>query len=78
MAPFEELYERGCRSTIGLFEAGNLKPLAVDFGKDAKYKVKIIQAKHLYTQSRQKNYAYNKMKDIEFQRAKIFFLVNNN
>ncbi|WMV13709.1 hypothetical protein MTR67_007094 [Solanum verrucosum] len=38
MAPFEAPYEKGCRSTIGWFEAGDVKPLGVDLVKDAKDK----------------------------------------
>ncbi|WMV41074.1 hypothetical protein MTR67_034459 [Solanum verrucosum] len=35
MAPFEELYGRGCRSPIRWFEAGDEKSLGVDLVKDA-------------------------------------------
>ncbi|WMV08074.1 hypothetical protein MTR67_001459 [Solanum verrucosum] len=35
MAPFEAFYEKGCRSPIGWFEAGDVKPLGVDLVKDA-------------------------------------------
>lgn len=30
VAPFETVYERGCRSPIGWFETGNMKPLGID------------------------------------------------
>ncbi|WMV42384.1 hypothetical protein MTR67_035769 [Solanum verrucosum] len=39
MTPFETLYGRGCRSPIGWFEAGDVKPLGVDLVKDAQDKV---------------------------------------
>ena len=39
-APFEALYGRGCRSLIGLFEVGDVKPLGVDLEKDAQDKVR--------------------------------------
>ncbi|WMV41517.1 hypothetical protein MTR67_034902 [Solanum verrucosum] len=35
MTPFEALYGRGCRSLIGWFEVGDVKPLGVDWMKDA-------------------------------------------
>ncbi|KAH0764726.1 hypothetical protein KY285_000597 [Solanum tuberosum] len=57
MAPFEELYGRKCRSPIGWFEAGDVKPLGVDLVKKAQDKVRSIQAKLLAAQSQQKNYA---------------------
>ncbi|WMV50945.1 hypothetical protein MTR67_044330 [Solanum verrucosum] len=38
MPPFEALYGRGCRSPIGWFEAGDVKPLGVDLVKDAQDK----------------------------------------
>ena len=56
MAPFEELYGRGCRLPIGWFETGDVKPLGVDLVKDAQDKVRSIQAKLLAAQSRQKKY----------------------
>ncbi|WMV07813.1 hypothetical protein MTR67_001198 [Solanum verrucosum] len=56
MTPFEALYGRGCRSPIGWFEAGDVKPLV----KDAQDKVRSIQAKLLAAQSRQKKYADHK------------------
>ncbi|WMV07806.1 hypothetical protein MTR67_001191 [Solanum verrucosum] len=57
MAPFEALYGRKCRSPIGWFEAGDVKPLGVDLVKKAQDKVRSIQAKLLAAQSRQKKYA---------------------
>ncbi|WMV08375.1 hypothetical protein MTR67_001760 [Solanum verrucosum] len=43
MAPFEALYVRGCRSPIGWFEAGDMKPLGVDLVKDAQDKVSTMK-----------------------------------
>ncbi|WMV09683.1 hypothetical protein MTR67_003068 [Solanum verrucosum] len=39
MVPFEALYGRGCRSPIGWFEDGDVKPLGVDLVKDVQDKV---------------------------------------
>jgi len=63
MAPFESLYGRGCRSPIGWFEAGDVKPLGVDLVRDAQDKVRSIQPKLL---SRQKKYADHKVRDMTF------------
>ncbi|WMV07948.1 hypothetical protein MTR67_001333 [Solanum verrucosum] len=67
MAPFEALYERGCRSPIGWFEAGDVKPLRVDLVKDSEDKVRSIQAKLLAAHSRQKKYTDHKVRDTAFQ-----------
>ena len=67
IAPFEALYGRGCKSPIGWFEAGDVKPLRVDLVKDAQDKVRSIQAKFLAAQSRQKKYADHKVRDMTFQ-----------
>ncbi|WMV25988.1 hypothetical protein MTR67_019373 [Solanum verrucosum] len=60
MAPFEALYRRKCRSPIGWFEAGDVKPLGVDLVKDTQDKARSIQAKLLVVESRQKKYANHK------------------
>ncbi|KAH0644499.1 hypothetical protein KY284_032383 [Solanum tuberosum] len=60
MVSFEALYGRGCRSPIGWFEAGDVKPLGVNLLKDAQDKVMSIQDKLLAAQSRQKKYVDHK------------------
>ncbi|WMV59039.1 hypothetical protein MTR67_052424 [Solanum verrucosum] len=60
MAPFEALYGRGCRSPIGWFEEGDVKPLGVDLAKDAQDKVRSIQAKFFAAQSRHEKYTDHK------------------
>ncbi len=67
IAPFEALYGRGCRSPVGWFEAGDVKPLGIDLMKDAQYKVRSIQTKLLAAQSRQKKNADHKVRDMMFQ-----------
>ncbi|KAH0729479.1 hypothetical protein KY290_000601 [Solanum tuberosum] len=67
MTPFKALYGRKCRSPIGWFEAGDVKPLGVDLVKKAQDKVRSIQAKLLAAQSRQKKYADCKVRDVIFQ-----------
>ncbi|WMV46390.1 hypothetical protein MTR67_039775 [Solanum verrucosum] len=67
MAPFEAFYGKECRSPIGWFKAGDVKPLGVDLVKDAQDKVRSIQTKLLASQSRQKKYADHKVRDMTFQ-----------
>ncbi len=67
MAPFEALYGRGCRSPIGQFEVGNVKPLGIELVKVAQDKVRSIQSKVLAAQIRQKKYADHKVRDMTFQ-----------
>lgn len=44
MTPFEALYWRLCKSPIGWFEDGDVKPLGVNLVKNSQYKVRSIQA----------------------------------
>ncbi|XP_055826471.1 uncharacterized protein LOC129894889 [Solanum dulcamara] len=74
MAPFEALYGRGCMSPIGWFEAGELEPLGVDLVRDAQNKVRSIQAKLLEAQSRQKEYADRKVRDMTFEASEQVLL----
>ncbi|XP_055830927.1 uncharacterized protein LOC129899957 [Solanum dulcamara] len=67
MALFEDLYERGCRSPLGWFEAGEVEPLGVDLVRIAQDKVRNIQAKLLASESLQKEYANCKVMDITLE-----------
>ena len=66
MAPFEALYGRRCRSPIGWFDAFEIRPWGTDLLRDSLEKVKYIQEKLLAVQSRQKEYADRKVRDLEF------------
>ena len=66
MAPFEALYGRRCRSPIGWFEPGEAKLYGTNLVRDALEKVKLIQERLRTTQSRQKSYADQKVRDISF------------
>lgn len=74
MTPFEALYGTGYRSSIGLFESGDEKPLGIDLVNETQDKVKRIQTKLLTAQSRQKKYADDKVRDMEFLKGKNVFL----
>ena len=49
MAPFKEIYGRGCILPIGWIEVRDVKSLGVDLVKHAQDKMRIIQAKLLAT-----------------------------
>ncbi|XP_060182284.1 uncharacterized protein LOC132611946 [Lycium barbarum] len=66
MAPFEELYERRFRSPIGWFDVIEVRPWGTDLLRESLEKVKVIQVKLLAAQSRQKEYAGCKVRDLEF------------
>ena len=66
MAPFEALYGRRCRSSIGWFDAFEVRPWGTDFLRESLDKVKLIQDRVLMAQSRQKSYADRKIRDLEF------------
>ena len=66
MTPFEVLYGRRCRSTIGWFDAFEVRPWGTNLLRESLDKVKCIQEKLLATQSRQKEYADRKARDLEF------------
>ena len=67
MAPFEALYGRKCRSPIGWFEISDYQLLGPDIVQDAKTKVKLIRERLVTAQSRQKSYADNRRRELEFE-----------
>ncbi|XP_070025986.1 uncharacterized protein [Nicotiana sylvestris] len=67
MAPFEALYGRRCRSSIGWFEVGEAELLGPDLVHQAMEKVKIIQERLKAAQSLQKSYADIRRRKLEFQ-----------
>ncbi|EOY16855.1 Uncharacterized protein TCM_035774 [Theobroma cacao] len=74
MAPFEALYGRRCRSPIGWLEVGERKLLGPELVQDATEKIHMIRQKMLTAQSRQKSYADNRRRDLEFQVGDHVFL----
>ncbi|XP_070034656.1 uncharacterized protein [Nicotiana tomentosiformis] len=53
MAPYEALYERKCRSSIGWFDDGKIKLVGLELVQQAIEKINLIQERLLATQSRQ-------------------------
>ncbi|XP_015060539.1 uncharacterized protein LOC107006521 [Solanum pennellii] len=74
MAPYEALYGRKCRSPIGWFDVGETKLIGPDVIQQVVDKVKLIQERLLAAQSRQKSYADNRRRDLEFQIGDWVFL----
>ena len=74
MALFEALYGRRCRSPIGLFDAFKVRPWGTDLLRESLDKVKFIQEKLLAAQSRQKEYAYRKVRDLDFMEGEQVLL----
>ena len=66
MDPFEALYGRRCRSPIGWFDAFEVRLWGTDLMRQSLEKVKFIQEKLLAAQSRQKEYADRKVRDLDF------------
>ena len=57
MAPFEALYGRKCRTPLNWVELGKRRYYGIDFVKEAKEQVWIIQQHMEAAQPRQKSYA---------------------
>ncbi|XP_070057344.1 uncharacterized protein [Nicotiana tomentosiformis] len=67
MAPFEALYGRRCRSTIGWFAIEEAELIGPDLVHQAMENVKIIKERLKTAQSRQKSYSDVCRMDLEFK-----------
>ncbi|XP_060182395.1 uncharacterized protein LOC132612067 [Lycium barbarum] len=74
MASYEALYERRCRSPIGWFDVGENQLVDPDLIQQAVDTVKAIQERLLVAQSRQKSYADNRRRKLEFEVRDWVFL----
>ena len=61
MAPFEALYGRKCRTPLNWIKPGERRYYGIDFVKEAKERVKIIQQHIKAAQSRHKSYVDKRM-----------------
>ena len=66
MTPFEALYGRLCRSPSCWLEAGEKLVLGLDFIRDSTEKIDLIRHRMKEAQSRQKSYADNRRRKLEF------------
>ena len=74
MAPFDPLYGRKCRTPLNWIEPGERRYYGIDFVKEAKERVQIIQQHIEATQSRQKSYADKRRSHIVFQIGDYVYL----
>ncbi|XP_070034204.1 uncharacterized protein [Nicotiana tomentosiformis] len=68
MAPYEALYGRRFQSLVGWFEPGEARLFDIDLVQDALERVKLIHDRLHTTQSRQKSYADQKVRDVAFMK----------
>jgi hypothetical protein len=74
MSPFEALYGRKCRTPICWEEVGEHRVYGPDIIQDSIEKVQIIRERLKTAQSRQKSYADNRRRDIEYEIGDYVFL----
>jgi hypothetical protein len=74
MAPFEALYGRRCRTPLSWSETGERKIFGPDLVVKAEDKVKVIQTNLKIAQSRQKSYADQRRKPLQFQVGDFVYL----
>ncbi|KAJ9544313.1 hypothetical protein OSB04_024020 [Centaurea solstitialis] len=66
-APYEVLYGRKCRSPLNWLEVGESRLLRPDIVQETTDKIKLVQEKLKAARDRQKSYADNRRKPLEFQ-----------
>ena len=74
MAPYEALYGRKCRSPICWEEVGERKLFGPEIIEITTDKVKVIRERIKQAQDRQKSYADNRRRDLEFEVGDYVFL----
>ncbi|XP_055826393.1 uncharacterized protein LOC129894771 [Solanum dulcamara] len=74
IAPFEALYRRRFRSPISWFDAFKVRPWGTGVLRESLEKVKFIQEKLLASQSKKKEYADRKVRDIKFMEGEKMLL----
>src|SRR6266540_3590485 len=74
IAPFEALYGRKCRTPLMWSEVGEHSLFGPAISKDAKEQVAKVRENLKAAQSRQKSYADNRRRDLEFQEGDYVYL----
>nr|CAE01614.2 OSJNBa0067G20.15 [Oryza sativa Japonica Group] len=74
MAPYEALYGRKCRTPLSWDQTGERQVFGTDILREAEEKVKIIQERLCIAQSRHKNYADNRRRDLSFEEGDHVYL----
>ncbi|XP_063942791.1 uncharacterized protein LOC135150428 [Daucus carota subsp. sativus] len=74
MPPYEALYGRKCRSPVYWDEVGERKILGPELVQQTKEVIEIIQKRLIAAQSRQRNYADQSRRDVEFEDGEAVLL----
>ena len=74
MAPYEALYGRKCRTPICWDEVGERKLIGSEIVQVTCDKIKVIRDRLKIAQNRQKSYANNRSRDLEFEVGDMVFL----
>ena len=74
MAPYETLYGRPCRTSVCWGEVGERKLVEPEIVQITTKKVEMIKANLKVARDRQKSYADNKARDLEFEVGDRVFL----
>ncbi|XP_025628633.1 uncharacterized protein [Arachis hypogaea] len=74
MAPYKVLYGRKCQSPLCWYETGEASVLGPDLVEETTEKIKKIRARISTAQSRQKSYADQRRKPLEFEVGEHVFL----
>ena len=74
MAPYEALYGRKCRTPVGWDEVGERKLVGPEIVQVICDKVKVRRDRLKISQDRQKSYANNRCRDLEFEVGDMVFL----
>ena len=74
MVPYEALYDRRCRSPIGLFEVCESSLLGPNLIYKTLKKVHIIRNRLQIAYSRQKSYADHRRRELEFEEGVKMYL----
>ena len=74
MAPFEALYGKNCRFPVCWDEVGEQRMLGLELVQPTNEATQKIRARILTTQSRQRNYADERRRDLEFDVGDMIFL----
>ena len=74
MAPYEDLYRHKCRTPVCWDEVGERKLVGPEIVQVTCDKVKVIRDRLKIAQNRQKSYADNSCRDLEFEVGDMVFL----
>ena len=73
MAPYEALYGRKCRTPVCWDEVGERKLEGPEIVQVTCDKIKVIRDRLKFAQNRQKSYADNRRRDLEFEVGTWYF-----